>query len=52
MNTVTAVKPHKLARHGFTVNDRGGNVKVRARGTNGGTVLVFSGKSRPKLVHV
>lgn len=41
----------RIAR-GFTLNDRGGKVLVRSHGSGTGTVLVFKGKARPKLVHV
>lgn len=54
MNAVALKAETKVvdARNGFTVNDRGGRVMVRTRGNGTGTVLVFRGKARPKLIHV
>lgn len=49
-NTKNVRRTH--AREGFAVNDRGGRVLVRSKGTGAGTVLVFRGNDRPKLVHV
>lgn len=47
MSTVLVSKPH-----GFTMRDRGGNVRIRSTGRGTGTVLVFKGTGRPKRVHV